>query len=584
MANRIKMATENAILVLRERGWSFRRIARELGIHRETVGRYVRLAAEQAKPARVTAGTGQADGPKPAKVPPGNAVEQSRCVPFRDVIVAKLELGLSAQRIWQDLVAENGFTASYSSVKRYVRRLGQGVPLPFRRMECEPGQEGQIDLGRGAAVVTDGKRRRFPHVFRIVLSCSRKAYSESVWRQTTESFIRCLENAFRHFGGVPRTLVIDNLRAAVTRADWYDPELNPKVEAFCRHYGTVILPTKPYTPRHKGKIERGIGYVKSNALRGHRFASLAEQNRHLLDWETQVADHRIHGTTREQVAGRFERIERKALLPLPATPFPFFHEGQRSVHRDAHVEVDKAYYSVPPEYVTRKVWVRWDARLVRVFNHRFEQIAVHVKREPGRFSTDPAHISPKKISSIERGAAWLLRRAALIGPETERWAQAMLRARGIQGLRVLQGLQALAGRYPCHAIEEACRSALSQGLFRLRPLRGFIQNHAAQNQLPLLETHPLIRPMADYSHLVDDWLGADRAANAQGEDEFIAWRATSGNGKEKGLTDTQALPAVWPPVSALRLLSSRAVPSGPAQQTLLDGPVAVNMMEDPTDA
>ena len=84
-----------------------------------------------------------------------------------------------------------------------------------------------------------------PHLFRAVLSASRKGYSEAVWRQTSESFIRCLENAFRSFGGVPKTLVIDNLRAAVTRADWYDPELNPKVEEFCRHYGTVILPTRP---------------------------------------------------------------------------------------------------------------------------------------------------------------------------------------------------------------------------------------------------------------------------------------------------------------------------------------------------
>jgi transposase len=98
----------------------------------------------------------------------------------------------------------------------------------------------------------DGKRKR-PHLFRVVLSHSRKGYTEVVWRQTTENFIRCLENSFRHFGGVPGTLVIDNLRAAVTRADWYDPDINPKVAEFCRHYGTVIMPTRPAMPRHKEK-------------------------------------------------------------------------------------------------------------------------------------------------------------------------------------------------------------------------------------------------------------------------------------------------------------------------------------------
>ncbi len=108
-----------------------------------------------------------------------------------------------------------------------------------------------------------------------MLSHSRKGYAEAVHRQTTDDFLRCLENAFAHFGGVPRTLVIDNLRAAVKRADWFDPELCPKVRSFAEHYGIAILPTKPYTPRHKGKIERGIGYVKGNALKGRTFASLA---------------------------------------------------------------------------------------------------------------------------------------------------------------------------------------------------------------------------------------------------------------------------------------------------------------------
>ena len=115
----------------------------------------------------------------------------------------------------------------------------------------------------------DGRRRR-PWVFRVVLSHSRKAYSEAVWRQTTEAFLQCLENAFHHFGGVPRRLVLDNLKAAVAQADWYDPEVHPKLQSFAAHYGTAFLPTKPYTPRHKGKIERGIGYAKNNALKGRR--------------------------------------------------------------------------------------------------------------------------------------------------------------------------------------------------------------------------------------------------------------------------------------------------------------------------
>jgi transposase len=117
-------------------------------------------------------------------------------------------VGLSAQRIYQDLVCDHAFVGSYQAVKRFVRHLRETQPIPFVRMEVEPGAEAQVDFGQGAWVEVDGKRKR-PHFFRVVLSHSRKGYSEVVWRQTTECFIRCLENSFRHFGGVPRTLVPD---------------------------------------------------------------------------------------------------------------------------------------------------------------------------------------------------------------------------------------------------------------------------------------------------------------------------------------------------------------------------------------
>ena len=377
MANVLKMADQSAIIGLWRRGWSGRRIARETGVHRDTVGRYIRLARDGGQP-----GEPVSNDSNPAISTPGSG-RRSWCEPYREIIEAKLATGLTAQRIWQDL-GEDGFEGGYQSVKRFCRRLKAANPLPFRRMECEPGAEAQVDFGTGAPVIdAEGKRRR-THVFRITLSHSRKAYSEVVFHQTTDDFIRCLENAFWHFGGIPKTLVIDNLKAAVTKADWFDPELNHKIRSFAEHYDTVILPTKPRTPRHKGKVERNVGYVQSNALKGKKFDRLADQNRYLLEWEARIADTRIHGTTRQQVKKAFEDVERPALLPLPVERFPFFHESERKVHRDGHVEVDKAYYSVPPEYLGRRVWARWDGRLVRIFNHRFEQIAVHLRREPGR--------------------------------------------------------------------------------------------------------------------------------------------------------------------------------------------------------
>jgi transposase len=436
-----------------------------------------------------------------------NSSSRSTCGPLRALITAKLDQGLSAQRIYQDLVTEHGFRGSYYSVRRFVRRLGQTHPLPFRRLECAPGHEVQVDFGKGAPVVgPDGKRRR-SHVFRLVLSHSRKAYSEVVYRQTSEEFIRCLENAFWYFGGVPETVVLDNLKAAVTTADWYDPELNPKLLAFATHYGVVLLPTKSYTPRHKGKIERGIGYVQDNALKGRTFASLDVQNEYLRHWEATVADTRVHGTTRQQAGKVFAEVERACLRSLPLERFPFFHEGRRSVHRDGHVEVAKAYYSVPPEYLGRHVWVRWDARLVRIFNHRLEEIALHVRREPGRFSTHAQHLADAKISGVERGATYLLTQVSRIGPQAARWSQAMLQQRGIEGVRVLQGLLSLAKRHASADLERACATALSYGAYRLRTLRTLLQRQAPQpQQLTWIEEHPLIRPLSDYAALVQQSL------------------------------------------------------------------------------
>jgi transposase len=519
--NQLNVSLQHSILTLSEHGWSHRRIARELDINRETVGKYLRLA--RSKPAISTPGSEPDPDPKPAILTLGSESEpdskpaistlgsgrQSSCLPWQSQIEAAAAVGLSAQRIYQDLVTEHGFTGSYQAVKRFVRQLRQSQPIPFVRMEVEAGAEAQVDFGQGAWVMENGKRRR-PHLFRIVLSHSRKGYSEVVWRQTTENFIRCLENAFRYFGGVPKTLVIDNLRAAVTRADWFDPELNAKVAEFCQHYGTVILPTRPAMPRHKGKIEAGVKYAQNNALPGRSFESLSAQNLFLLEWESGVADTRIHGTTRQQVIKIFNECERPQLLPLPASLFPRFEEAPRTVHRDGYIELQRAYYSVPPEYVGRQVWARWESKLVRVFNQRREVIAIHALAEPGKFATDPNHLHSPHRRIVQHGLDYLLDRARLIGAHTGSWAEAMVRQRGPIGTRVLHGLLSLAQKHPAKALENAAQKALHHGTWRLRDLRLLLEQAAdSPGQLDFLETHPLIRSLDTYRDCVPDCFAAN---------------------------------------------------------------------------
>jgi transposase len=526
--NRIKVSLQQSIIALSERGWSKRRIARELQVDRATVTRQLTAAANAATnpahgsgalgppdPDRISTqgiedqevkaatnpahGCGEVSAANAARNPALGAKPgpRSLCAPFAVEITAAVEAGLSAKRIHQDLIHEHGFGGGYTSVKKFVRRLVATVELPFRRIECAPGAELQVDFGTGAWVVEGGKRRR-PHLFRAVLSHSRKAYSEVVWRQDTETVLRCLENAFRAFGGVPATLVPDNLKAAVLQADWFDPEFNPKMRDFCAHYGTALLPTRPAMPRHKGKIEAGVKYAQNNALRGRRFDSLAAQNAYLADWERTVADTRLHGTIRQQVGTYFLHAERAALRPLPATLFPCFEEAKRTVHRDGYVAFRHAYYSAPPEYVGRDVWVRAEARLVRLYNLRFDPIAVHARAEPGRFATAEAHIHSRKRAIIERGANYLLARCRLLGAHCGAWAEGLMAQRGPIGLRVLQGLLALAREHPIAELERACGRAVHLGLWRLRDLRRLAQVGEQVVQIDFLQAHPLIRDLRHY--------------------------------------------------------------------------------------
>jgi len=515
MANVLKIMTVEAIQSLRSAGLSCREIARHLGIHRETVSRHLRRVAEAvskpasapicpARTAEALAGFGAPTGSEPdesgASIGP-----QSQASPWLAWLLEQWEQGLSAKRIHQDLLVKHPAAAavSYDSVRRLLKKHGATAPVPFRRMESPPGFEAQVDFGTGAPVVGPDGRRRRTHVLRVVLSHSRRGYSEAVFTQSTADFIRCLENTFEHFGGVPRTIVIDNLKAGVLKADWFDPELNPRLADFCRHYGTIVLHTKPGTPRHKGKVERGVAYVQENALKKRTFTSLAEENQFLQEWERSTADRRIHGTTKKQVLAHFNEAERAALLPLPASRFENFHEAKRKVSRDGHVEVAKAFYSVPPEYLGREVWVRWNGRTVQVFNDRMQKIAIHARHDHGRFSTDARPLDPTKINSLERGIAYLLGKVRAVGPHTHAWAEAVVAARGIEGHRVVQGLLSLTTKHTCEELERACETALANQYYRLRLLRQLIAHHADRQQpFEFLAEHPIIRPLEDYAAVV----------------------------------------------------------------------------------
>jgi len=516
MSNILEVPQQQAIQTLIAKGWSIRRIAHTLGLNRRTVKRYAAGAGPKCT-TEVTTGSGTPASPKctteviTGSVPPDGAKcttqvitgSRSLCDGFQEVIAPMLELGLSAQRIYQDLVTGHGFGGSYPSVSRYVAKLKASEPTRVWRIECQPGEELQVDFGLGAPICDGGKTRR-TWLFRAVLGHSRKGYSEVVLRQDTETFLRVIENAVRYFGGVPRLLNFDNLKAAVIKADWYDPAMNPKLADFCRHYGMTPMPCRSYTPQHKGKVERGVAYAKNNALKGRQFASLGEQNAHLLHWEEQVADKRVHGTTRRQVAAVFEE-ERKALGPLPASVYESYQEGRRRVQRDSFVEVAKAYYEAPPEFIGRQIWVRWDGRMVRLLSDRMEQIGCHARLEPGKFSRS---LGVRGLhGTIKESADYWRSRAAALGEAAGRWAQRALDARGAEAMRSIMGLCQLAEKRRASDVNAACAKAMdaAASLPAFRAIKHLLEagdQAPGQIQMKLREVDPLIRPLTAYADFI----------------------------------------------------------------------------------
>ena len=432
------------------------------------------------------------------KWPPGL---HSLCEPFRKEIEKKLLQGLQAKRIWQDLVFEHGFDGAYNSVKRFCRKLKAESPRVFSRVETPPGQDMQIDFGQGALTRTESGRYRRPHVFKAVLCHSRHSYEEVVWRQDLKTFIRCVENALHDFGGCVEVVRLDNLKAGITRACFVDPEVNAVFSALGRHYGFAILPIHPGSPNENGKVERNIGYTDSSALKGRRFESLQEQNDYLRHWNERIARQRIHGTTKRQVWPHFLE-ERKSLRPLPDSPFSFFRVGRRRVSVDGHIEVDRAFYSVPSHLLGCEVGVHWDDRIVRVF-FREQQVVLHPQRKPGRFQTEPSHLPQRKRYAHYRTENHLLGRARAIGPDAHRWAQRAVEVRDVLAYRLVQGMISLTRRYRASLVNEACAKALSQDAFRYRTLVALCKRLDVPQRSLFTSEHELIRPLSEYQITVN---------------------------------------------------------------------------------
>jgi transposase len=303
----------------------------------------------------------------------------------------------NADVVRQELAGELGVSVSLRTVERAVAHLRRELAaeaLATVRFETPPGRQLQIDFGEVRACI-EGEDRGKLHLFVATLGYSRRVYVRAFRHERQSAWLDGIEGAFRHFGGLPAELLMDNAKALVTHHDAATREVafNDRLHAFARYWGVRPVACAPYRARTKGKDERGVGYVKGNAIAGRSFASWSALEAHLAWWMREVADARVHGTTGEAPAERFAREEKQVLRPLDGRPsFRQVRELTRRVQNDACVDVDTNHYSVPWRLIGAQVSVVVSNGEVRI-HHAGAEVACHAQRRGRRErAVDRAHL------------------------------------------------------------------------------------------------------------------------------------------------------------------------------------------------
>ncbi len=443
-------------------GQSDRTIHEELGVHRKTVKKYRQWAAGhqllEGELPDVANLQQLVETTLPQTNPPQNA---SSVEPYRELVERLRQEGVEIKAIHERL-QERGYEGHYQSVWRFVRRL-EGPKLKATvRVERPPGDEAQVDFGYAGKMINPatGQLRR-SWAFVMTLSYSRHQYVEFVFDQKVGTWLECHRHAFEFFGGVTQRVVIDNLKAAIIRACWDDPQVQQSYRECAEHYGFLIAPNRPRTPEHKGKVEQGgVHYVKRNFLGGREPTLITQANRDVREWCLTTAGERVHGTTKEQPVARFE-LERTHLPPLPTTPYDMGEWKVLKLHRDCHVIFNGAYYSAPFTHIGQQVRVRGGNKQVRIYTLDYDLLATHERADQaGERFTHPRHLPPEKLPG------WLLNREACreeaktIGPATHQVVTTLLDDPVLDRLPTVGRLLRLRTRFGDDRLEAACQRSL----------------------------------------------------------------------------------------------------------------------------
>ena len=377
-------------------------------------------------------------------------------------VLEYLEKGLTGKRIHEEL-CRIGIKASYSAVKSYIASIKKRENISIR-FHTDPGQESQVDFGYVGLTKDNSGKKRKTWVFNMKLSYSRLDYYEKVYNQTVETFIQCHEHAFRYFNGVPGHVKIDNLKAAVLEANFYETNYQVLYKQFADYYGFSPLPCRVREPQEKGKVESGIKYVKRNFFAGRTFKDGDDLDKQLKNWIDKTCNVRVHGTTRKIPIEMFKQEEAQKLLPLPERTFVIPDVGQRKVYHDCHVFFEYNYYSVPFDYVGKMVDIEATENLLKIlYNSR--QIAIHSRsKDRGEFVTNESHYPPYKNHLSTEYQESYQAKMKEIGTNAEQMFFYIVKTHPCEWNRTVMGILNLKKEYSAEVIDKSCKRALCYGI------------------------------------------------------------------------------------------------------------------------
>jgi transposase len=387
--------------------------------------------------------------------------QESLAKPYEDQLRAWQAEGIQATTIHQALVRNYQFQGSYSSVRRLLQKLAGDNPQATVMLDFDPGDTAQVDFGYGPKIIDEKTGEKYSTWFFVMtLAFSRHQYAELVKDQKIATWLGCHRRAFEFFAGVPTRVMIDNLKAGITKACWHDPVVQRSYAECAEGYGFLISPCPPRDPKKKGRVESGVKYVKRNFMPLREFRSLADANRQLKEWVLETAGTRIHGTTKQQPLTLFADFEKSSLKPLPDVPPELAYWAKHKLHGNCHLQFEKAFYSAPFRLVHSDLWVRASETTVKIFKN-YELQAIHPRlHKPGTKSTMQDHLPPEAVAWLMHDPQWCLQQAETIGPCCTTLIKQLFAHRVLDNLRAAQGVVGFAKSFGAQRLEAACERAL----------------------------------------------------------------------------------------------------------------------------